>query len=352
VAALIAAQREDHQIPCVVACRALGVSRSWFYKWKAGTLPPRAERRERLAAEVARLFMLHGGKYGSPRITADLREEGWRVSENTVAALMREQHLAARRKKKRKSTTRPGRGRWRAPDLVQRDFPAAALNRKWFGDGTQILTDEGRLHLVSVLDVASRRVLGFALGERHDAALAYGALAMAIAARGGQVPGVVFHTDQGSEGGIHGPVLPGCLPAAPRHPVHGPARVRAGQRGDRILALHAGVRTPLGRALRHQDSGPGQGRGLDRGLQHLPPALRLPDDVPGGLRKDTGGLRCPRFSRLPRCASARSCPGRSSAGLTALAGAPPGQALRSGALIGQRRTGTKTRSAQIRVSTV
>jgi putative transposase len=199
VAALIAAQREDHQIPCVVACRALGVSRSWFYKWKAGTLPPRAERRERLAAEVARLFMLHGGKYGSPRITADLREEGWRVSENTVAALMREQHLAARRKKKRKSTTRPGRGRWRAPDLVQRDFPAAALNRKWFGDGTQIATDEGRLHLVSVLDVASRRVLGFALGERHDAALAYGALAMAIAARGGQVPGVVFHTDQGSE---------------------------------------------------------------------------------------------------------------------------------------------------------
>ena len=199
MAALIAAQREDHQIPCVVACRALGVSRSWFYKWKAATLPPQAERRERLAAEVARLFTLHEGKYGSPRITADLREEGWRVSENTVAALMREQHLAARRKKKRKSTTRPGRGRWRAPDLVQRDFPARQLNRKWFGDGTQILTDEGRLHLVSVLDVASRRVLGFALGERHDAALAYGALAMAIAARGGQVPGVVFHTDQGSE---------------------------------------------------------------------------------------------------------------------------------------------------------
>lgn len=107
--------------------------------------------------------------------------------------------LAARRKKRRKATTRPGRGRWRAPDLVKRDFPAAALNRKWFGDGTQIVTDEGRLHLVSVLDVASRRVLGFALSERHDAALAYGALAMAIAVRGGQVPGVVFHTDQGSE---------------------------------------------------------------------------------------------------------------------------------------------------------
>jgi transposase InsO family protein len=199
VAALIAAQREAHRIPHAVSCRALGVSQSWFYKWKNARLGLRAERRQRLAAEVARLFGLHQGKYGSPRITADLREAGWRVSENTVAGLMRELGLAARRKKKRRSATRPGKGRWRAPDLVRRDFPAAALNRKWFGDGTQITTDEGRLHLVSVLDVASRRVLGFTLGERHDAALAYGALAMAITVRGGQVPGVVFHTDQGSE---------------------------------------------------------------------------------------------------------------------------------------------------------
>jgi putative transposase len=199
VAAVIATQRETHRIPHAVACRALGVSQSWFYKWKAGTPGPRAARRDRLKAEVARLFAEHAGKYGAPRITADLRDDGWQVSENTVAALMREQNLAARRKKKRKATTRPGRGRWRAPDLVRRDFPAAALNRKWFGDGTLIATDEGRLHLVSVLDVASRRVLGFVLGERHDAQLAYGALAMALAIRGGQAPGVVFHTDQGSE---------------------------------------------------------------------------------------------------------------------------------------------------------
>jgi putative transposase len=199
VAALIAAQREEHQIPHTLACRALGVSQSWFYKWQGAALPPRVQRRDRLKAEVARLFGVHQGKYGSPRIAADLREAGWQVSENTVAALMHELGLAARPRKRRKSTTRPGRGRWRAPDLVKRDFPATQLNRKWFGDGTQIVTDEGRLHLVSVLDVASRRVLGFALGERHDAQLAYGALAMAIAVRGGQVPGVVFHTDQGSE---------------------------------------------------------------------------------------------------------------------------------------------------------
>jgi putative transposase len=199
VAALIAAQRDEHGVPAAVACRALGVSRSWFYKWRGGTLPPRAARREQLRAEVARLFGVHEGKYGSPRITADLRDAAWRVSENTVAAVMAELGLAARRKKKRKSTTRPGKGRWRAPDLVKRDFPAAAINRKWYGDGTEIRTGEGKLHLDSVLDMGSRRVVGFALGEHHDAQLAYGALAMAVAVRGGQVPGVILHTDQGSE---------------------------------------------------------------------------------------------------------------------------------------------------------
>jgi putative transposase len=105
VAALIAARRAENGIPHAVSCRALGVSRSWFYKHKDRALPPRAQRRERLKAEVARLFAAHEGKYGSPRITADLRDAGWRVSENTVAALMRAQGLPARRKKKRKATT-------------------------------------------------------------------------------------------------------------------------------------------------------------------------------------------------------------------------------------------------------
>jgi putative transposase len=199
VAALIAAQREQHRVPHAVSCRALGVSRSWFYKWKAGELPARAARRAALAGEVARLFKAHRGTYGSPRITADLREAGWTVSQNTVAALMAEQGLAARRTRKRRSTTRPGKGRWHASDLVKRDFPAQKLNTKWYGDGTEIPTGQGKLYLASVMDMASRRVLGFALGEHHDAALAYGALAMAVAVRGGQVPGVIFHSDRGSE---------------------------------------------------------------------------------------------------------------------------------------------------------
>ena len=109
MAALIAARRAQDGIPHAVACRALGVSRAWFYKHKDGRLPPRAQRRERLKAEVARLFAVHDGKYGSPRITADLRDAGWRVSENTVAALMAEQHLAARRR--RSARVSPGRAR-------------------------------------------------------------------------------------------------------------------------------------------------------------------------------------------------------------------------------------------------
>ena len=198
MAALIAAQREQHGIPHAVSCRALGVSQSWFYKWARGELPPRAARRERLKAEIARLFARRKGKDGSPRITAALREAGWRVSENTVAALMREQGLAARRKR-RKGGTRPGKGRWRAPDEVRRKFAADGINRRWYGDGTEIATGEGKLYLDSVLDMGSRRILGHALGTRHDAELACGALVMAAAVRGGNVAGVVFHSDQGSE---------------------------------------------------------------------------------------------------------------------------------------------------------
>jgi putative transposase len=201
VAGFIAAQRADYDIPHATACRALSVSAAWFYKWRHGDPSPQHARRDQLTVEIRRLFAAHRGTYGSPRITADLRTEGWRVSENTVAAMMRECGLAARRRRRRKQTTRPGRGRWRAPDLIGRDFGTDRLNHKWYGDGTEIVTDEGKLYLDSVLDMGSRRIVGFALGEHHDTNLAEAALQMAVAVRGGKtaVAGVVMHTDQGSE---------------------------------------------------------------------------------------------------------------------------------------------------------
>ena len=201
VARFIVTQRVEYQVPHATCCRALGVSQAWFYKWRHGDPSVRHAHREQLRIEIGRLFAAHKGRYGSPRITADLCEEGWLVSVNTVAAIMAELGLRSRAPRRRRQTTRPGRGRWRAPDLVGRDFTAEAINHKWFGDGTEIDTDEGKLYLDSVLDLGSRRVIGFALSAHHDTDLAYGALAMAVAVRGGKdaVDGVIFHSDQGGE---------------------------------------------------------------------------------------------------------------------------------------------------------
>jgi transposase InsO family protein len=200
LAALIAAQRVEYGIPHAVSCRALGVSPAWFYKWRGGDGSVRRKRRDALAALVAYLFAEHDGTYGSPRITADLREAGWQVSKNTVATLMAEQGLVARRKRRRRSTTRADKSARKAPDALKRDFaPPGQPNLRWCGDLTEIPTDEGKLYLAAVLDLHSRRCVGFALGAHHDAELARAALCMAIAIRGGDVTGVIFHTDQGSE---------------------------------------------------------------------------------------------------------------------------------------------------------
>jgi putative transposase len=200
LAGLSAAQRDQHGIPHAIACRALGVSQAWFYKWRRGDVSLRRKRRAALAALIAYLFARHHGSYGSPRISADLWDLGWRVSKNTVARLMTEQGLLARRRRKRRSLTKPDRSARKAPDALQRDFtPPQRPNVRWCGDLKEIPTDEGKCYLASVLDLHSRRCLGFAMGAHHNAELARAALCMAIAVRGGQVAGVVFHTDQGGE---------------------------------------------------------------------------------------------------------------------------------------------------------
>jgi putative transposase len=204
LAALIAAQRSEHGIPHAVACRALGVSQAWFYKWwraaVGGDTSPRRARRQALWALVAFLFHKHRGLYGSPRITAELRAMGWRVSPNTVAAAMAEQGLVARPKRRRRGTTKADRSARKAPDLVKRGFdPPPRPDAIWVGDLTELPNDQGRFYLAAVLDLHSRRCVGFAMGARHDAALAKAALQVAIAVRGGTVAGVVMHTDQGGE---------------------------------------------------------------------------------------------------------------------------------------------------------
>jgi putative transposase len=358
VAAFIAAQRDRHRIPHAVACRALGISQSWYYQWashaRAGTSPPRAARRARLAAEVRRLVESYDGKRGSPMITADLQDAGWRVSKNTVAALMAGQNLAARPRRRRKSATRPGRGRWRAPDLVKRQFPAARPNQKWYGDGTEIPTGEGKPHLVSVMEAASRRILGFTLSEHHDAAAAYGALTMAVAVRGGQAPGVIMPTDQGSE--YTARAFQACQRLGIAQPLGrpGPALDNAV-----IESWHSTVEFEL-RRVQHfatRAAGPHRGGGLDRGLQHPPPALLLPEDAASGLRAAAGGPGGGSLTMTPPLppASIRRCSARSRSflpGPDGPAGAPPGQRLRSGALIGLRENREQKQDRYYKVSTV
>lgn len=200
VAAFIATQRSEHLVPYAVTCRLLGVSQAWFYKWRDGDVSLRRSRRRVLAALVAYLFRRHKGNYGSPRITADLHDLGWAVGHNTVATLMVEQRLVARRRRKRRGLTKADAAARKAPDLLGRDFSARAKpNVAWVGDLTEIPNDEGSLYWAAVLDLHSRRIVGFALGEHHDPALAKAALCMAIAVRGGDVAGVIFHSDQGGE---------------------------------------------------------------------------------------------------------------------------------------------------------
>jgi len=197
---VIAAQRVECGVPHVVSCRALGVSQAWLYKWRRGDPSLRRKRRAALAAVIAYLFKAHHGGYGSPGITADLREMGWVVSKNTVAGLMAEQGLLARRKRRRRSSTRSDRRARKAPDALRRDFTSPQRpNARWCGDLTEVPTDEGKLHLSAILDLHSRRCVGFAMGAHHDAELARAALCTAIAIRGGSVKGMLFHSDQGGE---------------------------------------------------------------------------------------------------------------------------------------------------------
>jgi putative transposase len=184
VARFIASHPTVHGIPHAVACRALDVSESWFYKWHDRPPTDRQRRREQLTDAIRVVFEASGKTYGSPRIGLELRAGGWQVSDNTIAAIMAEKGWAARKVKRRRGLTRPGR-RPVAPDLVRRQFTAVAPDVLWCGDVTEISTEEGKLYLASVEDRFSGRLLGYATSAHHDAELSCAALRMAATTRGG-----------------------------------------------------------------------------------------------------------------------------------------------------------------------
>lgn len=266
VASFVAAQRTDHDVAHALSCRALGLSESWFYKWRDRPPTPRQERRAQLDAAVRRSFEDSHGDYGSPRVLADLREWGWRVSKKSVEASMARQGLVARPKRRFRSLTRPDKAAPPAPDLLGRDFSAQTVNEKWCGDLTEIPTAEGKLYLAAVEDLASRRVPGFAIDAHHDARLAAGALKMAATVRGGDVSGVIFHSDRGSE------YTAGLFAAACRALNVTQSMGRVGSALDNAAAesFFSTLEFECLRKHRHQGRGEASGRPLHRPLQPRP----------------------------------------------------------------------------------
>ncbi|WP_369265100.1 IS3 family transposase [Streptomyces sp. R35] len=154
VAGVISDFRTVHNILHRVSCRALGVSEWWFYKHRTRRPARREVRRQQLAEAVQEEFTDSGGTYGSPKIWIRLVRQGWRVSVNTVAKLMAELGLVARKVRRRRGLTRPGK-RPAAADFVNRDFAAEAPDLVWCGDMTEIETGEGKFDRGS--EYASRK---------------------------------------------------------------------------------------------------------------------------------------------------------------------------------------------------
>lgn len=185
--------------PLSVLCSVLGVARSGFYAWRKRSVSRRRQRQEQLLEAMREIHgQRHKRSYGSPRMQRELVAQGHRVSENTVARLMRQSGLRATTARKFRHTTDSNHRLPVAPNVLDRQFEARGPNEKWVSDITYVWTDEGWLYLAAVEDLYSRKVVGWSLGERLTSELVNEALRMAI---GRQLPMVelLAHSDRGSQ---------------------------------------------------------------------------------------------------------------------------------------------------------
>jgi transposase InsO family protein len=194
---------EKANYPITRMCRLLEVSRSGFYKWRAGRdrgPTPTQRRRAELDARVAAFHRDSDGVYGAPRILADLREVGEKVSRKTVASSLRRQGLAGISPRTfAPATTTVDLSAAVPADLVKRRFDTGELDRVWTSDITYLRTGQGWLYLCAVRDGCSRRVIGWAIDEHLRTDLVEAALVMAVAMRGESAEQVVLHADRGCQ---------------------------------------------------------------------------------------------------------------------------------------------------------
>jgi putative transposase len=189
---------EKAHYPVTVLCEVLGVSRSGYYDWKDRPCCERSKADAQLAVQIAAVHTKSRKRYGSPRVHRALRRKGIRVGKKRVERLMREKGIVARQKRRFRRTTDSNHADPIAPNVVQRDFEPSAPNEVWAGDVTYIATHEGWAYLAVLLDLCSRRVVGWAMSENNDTSLALEALHRAVRSRKGVPPGLVHHTDRGS----------------------------------------------------------------------------------------------------------------------------------------------------------
>jgi transposase InsO family protein len=174
------------------------VSRSAFYAWSKSTPSKRQVANERVLAEIRAIHSEHEARYGSPRILDELRDRGHEVGKHRVARLMRENGIWARIRRRFRHTTDSNHRLPVAPNLLEQNFTATAPNQAWVGDITYIWTAEGWAYLAVLLDLYSRRVVGWALRKSLSRELALAALDHALTCRR-PPPGLVHHTDRGSQ---------------------------------------------------------------------------------------------------------------------------------------------------------
>jgi putative transposase len=191
---------EDHWdgFPVTRMCRVLAVSSSGYYAWRHRPPSAREMVNRELCNKIEAVYNDNHGVYGSPRIYRELKDQGVACSENRIARLMRLRGLQAKQSRRFKTTTKRNKAHPAAPNLLKRDFTADRPDQKWLADITYIATLEGWLYLAAILDLYTRRIVGWAMSDRMTSDLTMAALEMALLQRQPHA-GLIHHSDQGSQ---------------------------------------------------------------------------------------------------------------------------------------------------------
>ena len=194
-------QAQD-RYPVAIMCEMLGISRSGYYAWKKRMPSQRELDNQALIKHIRRIHQMSRKTYGSPRVHAELWKRGWRCNHKRIARLMRQEGLVGQRKYRRVATTNSKHLYPVAPNLLNQEFKAEKPNQKWVADITYIPTAEGWLYLAAVMDLFSRKIVGWEMTDEMSADLVEQALRMALYQRQPEL-GLLHHSDRGSQYASH-----------------------------------------------------------------------------------------------------------------------------------------------------